>query len=84
MTCIQCGDEHVVTVMETFNWVKVVYQAPVRKCPRCKFSWTDFEKEDAEIAAIRAAGYFVDEKGNVRLTDDTKLFGDCNNPVRSL
>jgi hypothetical protein len=51
--------------MEKFNWCEVEYEAPVRTCGDCTMSWSDYEKEDAEIAAIRAAGYKVDDKGNV-------------------
>lgn len=63
--CPDCGSHKVATTTESFKWCDhVKYTAPVRRC-ECGFSWCDSEKEDAEVAAIKAAGYSVDERGRV-------------------
>ena len=61
------------TSLVWFNWQEVRYQAPAYECSWCGFAWTDSAKENAEIAAMRAAGYRVDDQGTVFAPEDTPL-----------
>ncbi len=65
MECPDCGSDRVETAIFDFNWMEVEYEAPVRHCLNCGLNWADSEKEDAEMAAIKAAGYHVTDKGTV-------------------
>jgi hypothetical protein len=59
--CPFCDSPYgVSTTSYLFNWQEVEYTAPVRHCRDCEESWTDYEYEDCQIAAIKVAGYQVD------------------------
>jgi len=61
--CPNCGNWDTVMRIEKFQAPvrgrhgeagTTEYYAPVYDCPACHFLWTDFEKEDAEEAAVKA------------------------------
>lgn len=74
--CPFCGSPYdVSTTIQTFQWQDVSYSAPVRHCAACDFSWCDSEAEDAQLAAIRAAGYMVDDQRNARRAEQQRSGG---------